>query len=109
MSPPGKNSGVTTYESVVNARREPFKATTAWSSRRSRYSLRNAGRKQRASSSAVIFPPLPWPSRIRSVSVNGRGQLGDSEASTATRSEDIVFPEDHVDPIPHDVIEREVR
>lgn len=29
MSPPGKNSGFTTNESVVKARREPFTRTTA--------------------------------------------------------------------------------
>src|SRR5436853_5942922 len=98
MSPPGKNSGVTTYASVVNASRTPPMATTAWSSRLSRISLRNAGRKQRASSSAVIFPPLPCPSRMRSPSLSGRGQL-----------ENVIFAEGHVDQIPHDVIERDVR
>src|SRR5438477_8009673 len=75
MSPPGKKSGVTTYASVVKARRTPLISTTAWSSSFSSTSLRNAGRKQRAISSAVIFPPLPCPSRIRSPPVSGSGQL----------------------------------
>src|SRR5438105_3337035 len=47
MSPPGKKSGVTTYASVVKARRTPLISTTAWSSSFSSTSLRNAGRKQR--------------------------------------------------------------
>ena len=29
MSPPGKKSGLTTYESVVNASREPFSSSSA--------------------------------------------------------------------------------
>src|SRR5437764_10242207 len=98
MSPPGKKSGVTTYASVVKARRTPLISTTAWSSSFSSTSLRNAGRKHRASSSAVIFPPLPCPSRIRSPPASGRGQL-----------ENIVFPEGDVHQVPHDVIERDVR
>ena len=44
MLPPGKNSGVTTKESVVNATREPFTSTTAWSSIRRSSGLSNAGR-----------------------------------------------------------------
>src|SRR5882762_3557613 len=98
MSPPGKKSGVTTYASVVKARRTPRISTTAWSSSFSSTSLRNAGRKQRAISSAVIFPPLPWPSRIRSPPPSGSGQL-----------ENIILTERHVHQIPHDVIEGDVR
>src|SRR5882762_4699529 len=99
MSPPGKKSGVTTYASVVKARRTPLISTTAWSSSFSSTSLRNAGRKQRAISSAVIFPPLPCPSKIRSPPASGSGQLA---------SNDIGFTERDVDEIPHDVIERDL-
>src|SRR5258705_13251314 len=101
MSPPGKKSGVTTYASVVKARRTPLISTTAWSSSFSSTSLRNAGRKQRAISSAVIFPPLPCPSRIRSPPPSGTGQLGPS-------LNNIILTEHHVHQIPHDVIEGDV-
>src|SRR5205085_3274772 len=129
MSPPGKKSGVTTYASVVKARRTPLISTTAWSSSFSSTSLRNAGRKQRAISSAVIFPPLPCPSRIRSPPVSGSGQPAanpDSRRAPGSpgraerwgvwgamsgppTSDDIILTERHVHQIPHDVIEGDVR
>src|SRR5215470_6590732 len=81
-------------------------STTAWSSRLSRNSLRNAGRKQRAMSSAVILPPLPWPSRIRSECESGNGQLSDRPALT---SDDIRLTEYDVNQVPDDMIESDVR
>src|SRR6267142_1209650 len=107
MSPPGKNSGVTTYASVVNARRAPFTRSTAWSSSFSRNGFLNAGRKQRAISSAVILPPLPWPSSTRSAVTKGAGQL--NAKSDAPALDDIVLSEGDVHQIPDDVVERDVR
>src|SRR5689334_7114198 len=55
--------------------------------------------------SAVMRPPLPWPSRMRSLSPKGTGHASDTGAGA---SEDIVGPERDVHQIPHDVIERHV-
>src|SRR5262250_682766 len=107
MSPPGKKSGVTTWASVVKARRTPPMLRTAWSSWRSRYEFRNEGRKYRAIRSAVILPPLPWPSSTRSVVVIGAGQLRAKLPGPSL--DDIVFPQGHVHQVPHDVVERHVR
>ena len=75
MSPPGKNSGFTTNESVVNANRQPFTFTIAWSSSRANMGFWKAGRKISFISSALNFPPLPWPSTIVSFAAKGIGQL----------------------------------
>src|SRR5499427_1680445 len=112
MSPPGKKSGVTTYESVVNATRAPSTRRTAWSSCLSRYGLAKAGRKHRAIRSADILPPLPWPSSTRSASVNGTGHARARparRASAESASDDILGPERHVHQVPHDVVQRDVR
>src|SRR5690606_4520842 len=67
---------------------------TAWSSRVRRKGLSRAGRMWRSRRRCVSFPPLPWPTRIRSVSRIGRGQL---------QSKDIVFPHGDVELIPEEV------
>src|SRR5579859_3649317 len=73
MSPPGKNKGFTTNESVVNARRAPAIGITAWSSSLCSVEFVNAGRKSCCSSSALNLPPLPWPSKILSPAGSGTG------------------------------------
>src|SRR5713101_6433171 len=75
MSPPGKNSGFTTKESVLKANRQPFTFTTAWSSRRDRIGFRNAGKKTSRINSALSLPPLPCPSRTMSFANSGTGQV----------------------------------
>ena len=62
MSPPGKNSGVTTYESVVKATRTsgasgPPTGTTAWSSSSARAGLDSAGSTISSINWAVRRPP----------------------------------------------------
>src|SRR6266850_2829717 len=98
MSPPGKKSGVTTCASVVKASRPPATFRTAWSSSRSRYEFRNAGKKYRAIRSAVILPPLPWPSCTRSVIASGAGQL--SAKLLGPPLDDIVFSQGDVHEVP---------
>ena len=53
MSPPGKKSGLTTYESVVNASREPFSSSSAES---------DEGGEQRI---AELFDEQPFDERAR--------------------------------------------
>src|SRR5690606_4047710 len=72
----------------------------AWSSSGRRRGLSSAGRMCRSMSWCVSFPPLPCPSRMRSVSWMGTGQL---------QSKDIVFPHGHVQLIPEQVQEHGVR
>src|ERR1017187_7861753 len=79
MSPPGKNSGVTTNESVVKAMRAPPRSSTAWSSSLRRNWLSKAGRKRSWTSWAVRRPPLPWPMTIVLRWAIGRGQFIDRD------------------------------
>ena len=65
MSPPGKNRGFTTYESVVNARRGTV-SRIAESPRGARDELLKRGRKTFSTSSWESLPPLPWARRILS-------------------------------------------
>src|SRR5579885_445869 len=74
MSPPGKNSGVTTNASVVKAIRPPSIEITAWSSSLRSQGLSKAGRKISRISCALSFPPLPCPSTTVLRGVNGGGQ-----------------------------------
>src|SRR3989338_4565124 len=78
MSPPGKNSGWTTKESVVKASRRPSRLMTAWSSRRASAGLWKAGRKSLRTSSAVSRPPLPWPSSTVFFAGSSTGQVSGS-------------------------------
>src|SRR5215471_863076 len=73
MSPPLKNSGFTTNESVVIASRIPFSETTAWSSMRSSTGFPSAGKNTSCNNSALSFPPLPWPSNTRRPAGSGNG------------------------------------
>ena len=82
MSPPGNTYGLTTYESVVNAKRTPPSSRTAASCRVSREGLRNAGKISRSSRSCIIRPPPPWASAIVSRGDAGNGQ--ENEMSTPT-------------------------
>ena len=75
MSPPGKNSGFTTKESVVKASLQPFTSTIAWSSNRFSTGFWKAGRKISRSISPLILPPLPWPSSTESRAGIGTGQV----------------------------------
>src|SRR5579884_1660508 len=84
MSPPGKNSGETTNESVVKARWAPPTSNTAWSSSFSSSGLRKAGRKICCTRSAVSLPPLPWPSVILPGSVAGTGQASCSKSTSSS-------------------------
>src|SRR5208283_961415 len=59
MSPPGKKTGRTTYESVVNASFLPVHSTTAESCCISSSGLRNAARNIRLMSWCISFPPPP--------------------------------------------------
>ena len=59
MSPPRKNNGLTTKESVVNAILDPPICKMAWSSKRSSRGFENSGRNTSRSSSALSRPPLP--------------------------------------------------
>ena len=86
MSPPGKNSGFTTKESVVMARRWPFTFTIAWSSRRASTGFRSAGRKTSRINSALSLPPLPCPNRIVSLAGSGSGQLSSTIVFVDTHS-----------------------
>src|SRR5579862_1549334 len=83
MSPPGKNSGWTTNESVVKATREPPICTIAWSSMRSSTGLENIGRKMSRKSSALRRPPLPCPSTIRPRCSSGAGQTNEAVSVAA--------------------------
>ena len=65
MSPPGKNSGETTWLSVAITRRPPSAssggvASTAWSSRAASAGLSKASRKICSISCTMARPPLPW-------------------------------------------------
>ena len=71
MSPPGKKRGLTTKESVVNARRRLLTRTTAWSSRRASTGFPRAERKTSRINSPESRPPLPWLSRILSPTGTG--------------------------------------
>lgn len=73
MSPPGKNRGVTTKLSVLSTTSPCGVRTTAASS--SVPVVPSAGVIRSRSSSAISWPPEPWPSRRRSVSVRGTGQV----------------------------------
>ncbi len=66
MSPPGKNSGETTNESVVIAIRSLPTATTAPSSSGSSSGLRKASRKIASISVWVALPPAPCARVMRS-------------------------------------------
>ncbi len=61
MFPPGKNSGVTTNESVVKATRAEPTSNTAWSSIFRKRGLSKAGRNRSWINCALSLPPLPWP------------------------------------------------
>ena len=63
MSPPGKNSGSTTNESVVNARLSPFMTNKAESPRHSEFHFQ-IPEKQSFINSLLRFPPLPWLNKI---------------------------------------------
>ena len=82
ISPPGKNSGFTTNESVVMASRWPLTFTIAWSSRRASTGFCNACRKTSRINSALSLPPLPCPSRTVSLAGSGAGQLSSKLIST---------------------------
>ena len=71
MSPPGKNSGETTNESVVNASRPAAVVSDAPSSRGSSSGLRKASRNTASISVCVAFPPAPCESVIRSSRIRG--------------------------------------
>ena len=63
MSPPGKNSGLTTKLSVVNTwpgRRAASSISRSSGSRKKRWNTRRV-------SSALLLPPPPWASRILSI------------------------------------------
>ncbi len=66
MSPPGKNNGVTTNESVVSASREQPISSSAASVSGSSRGLRNASRKIASTSVLVALPPAPCARVIRS-------------------------------------------
>ena len=76
MSLPGKNSGLTTCESVVNASRPPpgrrSRAPSCWASSAG---FAKAGRNTRSISSCVSRPPPPWPTVISTRCGSGTGQL----------------------------------
>ena len=59
MSPPGKNSGETTNESVVNAARAQSSDSVAPSSSAASTGLRNASRNTASISVCVALPPAP--------------------------------------------------
>ena len=84
MSPPGKNSGETTNESVVNARRAPFTAKTRRSSSGSSSGLRKASRNSASISVWVAFPPAPCASVIRSSLIRGLRRRARSMRSQAS-------------------------
>ena len=65
MSPPGKNSGDTTYESVVKASRPVPTESTAASSSASSVGLRNASTNSPSTRLCVAFPPAPCARVIR--------------------------------------------
>jgi hypothetical protein len=71
MSPPGKNSGETTNESVVNASRPAAVVSDAPSSSGSSSGFRKASRNTASISVCVAFPPAPWESVIRSSRIRG--------------------------------------
>src|SRR5450759_5092028 len=59
MSPPGKNSGETTKESVDITIRPPTTSKAAWSSPRASIGLSKAGRKISSMSCCMARPPAP--------------------------------------------------
>ena len=60
IEPPGKRSGLTTKESVVNATSPPGSATAPASASASSAGEANAGTKSPSISACVAFPPAPW-------------------------------------------------
>ena len=86
ISPPGKNSGVTTNESVVKAMRAAPASSTAWSSSRLSRGLSKAGRKISRMSWALSLPPLPCPSTTVLRSAMGSGQESVKSVICAVRS-----------------------
>ena len=71
--PPGKRRGLTTNESVLNARRSPDgRVSTAASVWAARVSLAKAGRNTASSSAADALPPAPWARVTTSSSSRGR-------------------------------------
>ena len=75
MSPPGKNRGLTTKESVVRATRSAPMVTTALSCGAGASADEKARRKTDATRSCADRPPPPWASWIVS-DANGRGHAG---------------------------------
>ena len=76
MSPPGKNSGETTNESVVNASRPAAVSSDAPSSSGSSSGLRKASRNTASISVCVAFPPAPCASVIRSSRIRRLARAG---------------------------------
>ena len=74
IDPPGKNIGLTTYESVEKASRTPPTSTTAESPSSASAAAPNAGRNRCSTSSADMAPPPPWPITIVGESRSGAGQ-----------------------------------
>src|SRR5664280_2625974 len=81
MSPPGKKSGLTTNESVENARRAPPTSKTAPSCSSRSAGLSKLLRKTFSIRRCVIRPPPPCARRIVSPSPAGTGQLAASSAA----------------------------
>src|SRR3989338_967661 len=83
MSPPGKNMGFTTKESVVNASLELPSSKTApsWSS--SRYLFLSAGTNSLLTNSAEGMPPLPWARVILTSVEKGVGHKGLNSAKVS--------------------------
>ena len=72
MSPPGKKIGLTTYESVVNARREPFRSSSAASESGASSGLSSSSRNSPSTRARVDLPPAPWASVTSSSRSFGR-------------------------------------
>ena len=89
MSPPGKNSGDTTYESVVRATRDPARLSSAESSSGSRSGLANARRKIASTSVRVALPPDPWDMVIRSSLTRGARRRARSMRSSTCCSRSV--------------------
>src|SRR5664279_4513545 len=73
ISPPGKNNGLTTYESVVKASRAPAMFSVAPSWRSSSRSFLKLGSNKPSNNSCMRRPPPPCASCTRSESLSGVG------------------------------------
>src|SRR5450830_944080 len=92
MSPPGKNSGRTTYESVVNASRLPPTSTRAPSCRAPRAGFANAGTNSRSISWCVSCPPPPCASMTCGYRLIGIGQLGPHSKAFGSSAMSVALP-----------------